>query len=54
MIYSIAKQDKLVENPISIGIDLGTTYALMATVDASNVDFSKTNQIPVICSISTI
>ena len=47
MIYSIAKQDKLVENPISIGIDLGTTYALMATVDASNVDFSKTNQIPV-------
>ena len=35
------------KNPISIGIDLGTTYSLMATVDKSNVDFTKTHQIPV-------
>lgn len=46
-IYPIAEQNKITKNPMNIGIDLGTTYSLMATVDANNVDFSKTNQISV-------
>jgi molecular chaperone DnaK (HSP70) len=47
IIYPIAKKEDLTDNKISIGIDLGTTYALMATVDGLHVNFSKTNQIPV-------
>ena len=46
-IYPTTEQNKITKNPINIGIDLGTTYTLMATVDAGNVDFAKTNQIPV-------
>ncbi|WP_086478207.1 hypothetical protein [Arenibacter amylolyticus] len=46
-IYPLAEQDKITKDPINIGIDLGTTYTLMATVDADNVDFNKANQIPV-------
>jgi len=47
IIYPIAERNKVVKNPINIGIDLGTTYTLMATVDAGNVELNKTNQIPV-------
>lgn len=47
VIYPKPKENKLIKNPINIGIDLGTTYSLMAVVDAMNVDFSKTNRIPV-------
>ncbi|MDT0293529.1 Hsp70 family protein [Mesonia ostreae] len=47
IIYPIEEQNKITKNPINIGIDLGTTYTLMATVDAANVNFNKTNQIPV-------
>lgn len=36
-----------IQHPIAIGIDLGTTYSLMATVDAEHVDFEKSNHIPV-------
>ncbi|WP_418637589.1 Hsp70 family protein [Winogradskyella sp.] len=46
-IYPIEKRDSITKNPINIGIDLGTTYTLMATVDALNVDFNKSNKIPV-------
>ncbi|WP_417197784.1 Hsp70 family protein [Bizionia sp.] len=46
-IYPVAEQKQITKNPINIGIDLGTTYTLMATVDAAHVDFNKTNQIPV-------
>ncbi len=34
-------------NIICTGIDLGTTYTLMATVDSSEVDLSRSNKIPV-------
>ena len=47
IIYPIVEQNKITKNPINIGIDLGTTFTLMATVDAVHVDFKKTNQIPV-------
>ncbi|MDC6350476.1 Hsp70 family protein [Zeaxanthinibacter sp. PT1] len=30
-----------------VGIDLGTTYSLMAVVNSENVDFSRSNKIPV-------
>jgi molecular chaperone DnaK (HSP70) len=35
------------KNVVCTGIDLGTTYTLMATVDSMEVDFSKSNRIPV-------
>ncbi|WP_164112230.1 MULTISPECIES: Hsp70 family protein [Sphingobacterium] len=46
-IFPDAVKDVPVEKPISIGIDLGTTYSLMATVDTQNVNFDKSNHIPV-------
>ena len=47
IIYPRSKKEDLIKNPINIGIDLGTTYSLMAVVNAVNVDFNKTNRIPV-------
>jgi len=46
-IFPDNNKDVPIDSPISIGIDLGTTYSLMATVDAQYVDFEKSNQIPV-------
>ena len=46
-IYPDGEQNQISKNLINIGIDLGTTYTLMATVDSAYVDFEKTNKIPV-------
>lgn len=41
------KNHHLVKNPVCVGIDLGTTYSLMAVVDSCEVDFTRSNHIPV-------
>lgn len=46
-IFPDSAKDAPLKSPVSIGIDLGTTYSLMATVDAKNVNFEKSNHIPV-------
>ncbi len=47
IIYPNSKKGNPIENPISVGIDLGTTYSLMAMVDAEYVNFKESSQIPV-------
>ncbi|MGQ1787986.1 Hsp70 family protein [Saccharicrinis sp. GN24d3] len=47
-IYPISNEYNLPDKHInSYGIDLGTTYTLMATVDSSHVNLKESNRIPV-------
>lgn len=46
-IYPTPAQDEITDNPVSIGIDLGTTYALMAIIDKNNVDPTSIHRFPV-------
>ncbi len=47
VIYPKKNKGKISQNPISIGIDLGTTYALMATIDNEHVNFENAHKLPV-------
>lgn len=47
IIYPKESSGKIADSPISIGLDLGTTYALMAVVDRNNVDLNESFRIPV-------
>ena len=47
-IFPVLNRESLPEkNYVCIGIDLGTTYTLMATVDSRHINFNETNKIPV-------
>ena len=47
-IYPLSKSKQLpVTQKICCGIDLGTTYTLMAVVDSKNVNFGESSRIPV-------
>ena len=47
-IYPIEPKKNLpIHSTVCVGIDLGTTFSLMATVDSSEVDLSHSNKIPV-------
>ena len=47
-IFPVVQKGSLPEKNITcIGIDLGTTYTLLATIDSRDVNFEKSNRIPV-------
>ena len=47
-IYPISTSKKAIsDNRFCYGIDLGTTYSLLAKIDFKDVDFKSSNKIPV-------